>query len=57
MISGPKKQLTILLPQELYETLWERSREDGRSLSGYIRQILKRYVRRAAEKGEDEDGW
>ena len=57
MISGPKKQLTILLPQELYETLRERSREDGRSLSGYIRQILKRYVRRAAEKGEDEDGW
>ena len=42
MKSRPQKQLSIAVPRELHQYLKELSRENGRSLSGYVRQILKR---------------
>ena len=55
MISGPKKRLTLLLPLELHDRLKAMAEENGRSLSGYVRQILKRYVRHVEAEGEK--GW
>ena len=55
MKSRPQKQLSIAVPRELHQHLKELSRENGRSLSGYVRQILKRYFRHVAEEGEE--GW
>ena len=55
MRSGPQKRLSLLLPLELHDTLKAMAEENGRSLSGYVRQILKRYVRHAEAEGED--GW
>ena len=39
-----KKRVTLLLPEELYETLREQSKEDCRTLPNYIRWILRRYL-------------
>ena len=39
-----KKRVTLLLPEELYETLRKQSKEDGRTLPNYIRWILRRYL-------------
>lgn len=50
-----QKSLSVLVPLELYQKLQALARENGRTLSGYTRQILKRYVRFVAEEGDD--GW
>ena len=55
MRSGPQKQLSLLLPLELHDRLKAMAEENGRSLSGYVRQILKRYVRHVEAEGEK--GW
>ena len=55
MKSGPQKQLSLLLPLELHDRLKAMAEENGRSLSGYVRQILKRYVRHVEAEGEK--GW
>ena len=55
MASDSKERLSILVSKELYQDLKELSRENGRSLSGYVRQILKRYIRHVSEQGPD--GW
>ena len=55
MASDSKERLSILISKELYQDLKELSRENGRSLSGYVRQILKRYIRHVSEQGPD--GW
>lgn len=44
-----------MLPLELHQQLKELSKENGRTMSGYVRQILKRYIRFVAEEGND--GW
>ena len=56
MRSGPQKQLSLLLPLELHDRLKAMAEENGRSLSGYVRQILKRYVRHVEAEGE-KDWW
>ena len=55
MVPGAKKSLTLMLPLELHQQLKELSKENGRTMSGYVRQILKRYIRFVAEEGND--GW
>ena len=55
MVSDSKERLSILISKELYQDLKELSQENGRSLSGYVRQILKRYIRHVSEQGPD--GW
>ena len=49
MVNGPKKTETVLMPQELYLTLKRLAQEEGYSLPGYIRQVLKVHVRRLQE--------
>ena len=44
MISGPKKTVSILLPEELYRELLKRAEYSSRPLSAYIRQILKAHL-------------
>ena len=44
MIRGPKKQITLLLPLDLYETLTALAAAEGRTLPSELRQILKGYV-------------
>ena len=58
MIRGPKKTVSVLMPEELYLELRALAAETHRSVPGYIRQILKRYLRyRAEHEGEMEQHW
>ena len=41
MKDGPKKNVTILMPEELYKRLDAQAKASSRSLSSYIRQALK----------------
>ena len=56
-IKAPKKSVTVLLPLELYETLSGRAGDTCRTTSGYIRQILKRYMEYLDQRGEQGDEW
>ena len=44
MIPGPKKTISALVPEELYQELSQLAEDSSRSLSAYIRQVLKEYV-------------
>ena len=44
MKSGPKKTVSVLLPEELYKELLKRAEHSSRPLSAYIRQILKAHL-------------
>lgn len=57
LIKGPKKTVTILLPLDLYEKLSGRATYNCRTTSGYIRQILKRYMEYLDNQGDQGDEW
>ena len=44
MIKGPKKTVSVILPLDLYEWLAVLAEDTGRSVPGYIRQVLKSYL-------------
>lgn len=44
MIKTPKKTVSVLMPMELYEWLALLAEDTGRSVPGYIRQVLKGYL-------------
>ena len=55
MKPGSRKQLSVLIPLELYQALQELAQESGRTLAPYVRQVLKQYVRHVEEEGKR--GW
>lgn len=57
MIRKEKKQVSLLLPQELYIALREQALASNRSTAGYIRLILKRYAAYLEQQGEKGDIW
>ena len=57
MVKEPKKTVSVLLPLDLYEKLSGRAAYNCRSTSGYIRQILKRYMEYLDSQGEQGDEW
>ena len=58
MIHGPKKTVCVLLPEDIYLELRSQAGEAHRTLPGYIRQILKRYLRYREEYKENmEQHW
>ena len=51
MISGPKKTISIVVPLDLYVELDALATDASRSLSAYLRQVLKahlHYIRRVS---------
>ena len=44
MISGPKKAVSVLMPLELYERVKEQAERTNKTVPGYVRQVLKRYL-------------
>ena len=44
MISGPKKTVSVLLPEELYQELVKKAEHSSRPLSAYIRQVIKAHL-------------
>ena len=52
-----KKSIAILVPEELHSKLKSLAAENGRTMSGYIRQILKRYIRHLEQNSASVDDW
>lgn len=44
MVKGPKKTVSVLIPEELYQELTQEAGQTSRSLSAYIRQVLKAHL-------------
>ena len=44
MMQDPKRTISILLPEELYQELAKQAEHSSRSLSAYIRQVLKAHL-------------
>ena len=44
MTTRPKKTVSVLLPEELYQELLEKAEHSSRPLSAYIRQVLKAHL-------------
>ena len=44
MIKGPKKTVSVLMPMDLYEQVREQAEQGRRTVPGYVRQVLKRYL-------------
>ena len=57
MIKGPKKTVSVILPLELYEWLAVLAEDTGRSVPGYIRQVLKSYLWHLENRPESLKDW
>lgn len=44
MIRGPKKTVSVLMPQDLYDRVKQQAEKKDRTVPGYIRQVLRRYL-------------
>ena len=44
MTNGPKKTISIVIPLDLYEELDALAQDASRSLSAYLRQVLKAHL-------------
>lgn len=44
MKSVPQKKVAVSMPCEMYEKIKELSKWTGRTVPGYIRQVLKLYL-------------
>lgn len=57
MIKGPKKTVSVTMPLEMYEWLKILSEDTSRTLSGYIRQILKGYLWHLENRPNTMEDW
>ena len=48
MKEGPKKTISVLVPEELYRELSKQAEDASRSMSAYIRQVLKAHLEYSA---------
>ena len=44
MISGPKKAVSVLMPLKLYERVKEQAEKKHKTVPGYVRQVVRRYL-------------
>lgn len=44
MAQGAKKTISVLIPEELYEEVSKQAERSSRSLSSYIRQVLRAHL-------------
>jgi len=44
MMHGRKKTVSILIPEELHQELTKQAERSSRTLSGYIRQVLRAHL-------------
>lgn len=57
MIKGPKKTVSVAMSLELYEWLAMLAQDTGRSVPGYIRQVLKSYLWHLENRPEALEDW
>ena len=57
MLKGPKKTVTLGLPEECYNKIKELADETCRSVPSYIRMVLYAYLRRLDDPDTHPEDW
>ena len=57
MIKGPKKTISLELPQDCYDKLKGLANDTYRTVPGYIRMIIYNYLRRLDSTKQTDDWW
>ena len=57
MIKGPKKTVSLGLPEECYDKIKELANDTYRTVPSYIRMIVYNYLRRKEHSDTTGDEW
>jgi len=57
IFKGPKKVVSLGLPEECYNQIKELANDTYRSVPSYIRMIVYNYLRRLDKPGTKQDDW
>ena len=57
MFKGPKKIVSLGLPEECYDKIKELADDTYRTVPSYIRMIVYHYLRQLDKPGEQADEW
>lgn len=57
MIRGPKKTVSLLMPQETYDRIKHLAQENRRTVSSYLRMMIYNYLRRLESDPPGEGDW
>ncbi|MCI9555401.1 hypothetical protein AALA82_05195 [Oscillospiraceae bacterium 50-16] len=54
-MSKTEKQITVGMPQALYDAVKQQAKEDNRTIPGCIRFVLRRYIEYRKESDSQAD--
>jgi len=57
MLKGPKKAVSLLLPQEDYDRLNQLAEDNCRTIPSYLRVMVHNYLRRLDRSETKQDDW
>ena len=57
MLKGPKKTVSLGLPEECYDKIKELADDTYRTVPSYIRMIVYNYLRRLDKSDLSSDDW
>ena len=57
MDKQPRKTISVMLPMDVYEKLKAVANEADWTVSRYVRQMIRRYLRHLEELKDWEDDW
>ena len=57
MIRGPKKTVSLGLPEECYDKIKDLAHDTYRTVPSYIRMIVYNYLRRLEASDPRQDDW
>ena len=57
MFKGPKKTVSLGLPEECYAQIKELAADTCRTVPSYIRMIVYNYLRRLERRDTTQDDW
>ena len=57
MIKGPKKTVSLILPQEDYDRLKALADDTCRTIPSYIRMMIYHYLHRLARSDTRQNDW
>ena len=57
MIKGPKKTVSIALPEEYYNKIKELADDTYRTVPSYLRMVVYNYLRRLDRPDTEADDW
>ncbi len=57
MMRGPKKTVSLLVPQDTYDKVKRLAEANRRTVSSYLRVMIYNYLRRLEDEPPEKDDW